>query len=241
MLLIRIYRGERKALYGVGEDRSTSRGIKTTMHLVLLGDSILDNGAYVEPAGSVLEQLQQEVGSSAQVSLLARDGALIAGTIEQLARVPRGATHLVVSAGGNDALRHTGVLLERATSVAQALSKIEPVRDGFAKGYRAMLDTAAGLKLPIALCTIYDVQFDDPVQRRMSNLALGLLNDVITREAVRRRWPVIDLRVLFDARGDYANAIEPSAAGAGKIALTTAQIVRNHDFAGPSAFYGDAR
>ena len=211
------------------------------MHLILLGDSILDNGAYVERGGSVLERVQRHLGPQAQVTLLAQDGAVIANTLDQLDQVPRDATHLVLSAGGNDALRHTGVLLEQASSVAQALGKIEPVRDRFARDYRGLLDRLATLQLPAAICTIYDVQLSDPIQRRMSNLALGLLNDVITREAVRRRWPVIDLRVLFDDPSDYANAIEPSAAGAEKIATVAAEIARNHDFAGPSSFYAQSR
>ncbi|MDB5621505.1 MAG: hypothetical protein JWR39_68 [Devosia sp.] len=208
------------------------------MHLVLLGDSILDNGAYVARGGAVAELLQEQVGLGARVSLLARDGAVMAGVLDQLRHLPGDATHLVISAGGNDALRSAGVLQEPAGSVAEALGRIEPIRDAFARNYSALLDRAGARQLPTALCTIYDVQLPDPTQRRLANLALALLNDVITREAVRLRWPVIDLRVLFGEPGDYANAIEPSAAGARKIAVAAAAIAYSHDFGGPSSFYG---
>ncbi|HEV7437762.1 MAG TPA: SGNH/GDSL hydrolase family protein, partial [Pseudorhizobium sp.] len=50
------------------------------------------------------------------------------------------------------------------------------------------------------------------------NLALGVLNDVITREAAKRGLPLIDLRVMFSKDQHYANAIEPSEDGSQLIA-----------------------
>jgi hypothetical protein len=71
----------------------------------------------------------------------------------QLGRVPPGATHLVVSAGGNDALGRQDVLGARAGSVADALLALTEVRDGFARGYRAMLEAVLARGLPTALCS----------------------------------------------------------------------------------------
>jgi hypothetical protein len=88
------------------------------------------------------------------------------------------------------------------------------------------------------LCTIYDVQFADPLQRRAGTIALGILNDLILREATVRRLPVVDLRVIFNEASDYANAIEPSGHGAAKMAQVMAQILRSHDFQGPASLYG---
>ena len=62
---------------------------------------------------------------------------------------------------------------------------------------------------------------------------------MITREAVRRGLPVIDLRVLFNDPRDYANPIEPSAVGGAKIARLIRSVVRDHDFNRKAAvFYG---
>lgn len=208
-------------------------------HVVLLGDSILDNGAYVASGSDVLSQLRARLPEGWQASLNALDGAVIAGVLIQLERLPRGATHLVISAGGNDALRGAGVLMQPAGSVMEALLKVGEVRDAFQASYRAMLERVAATRLPVALCTIYDVPLPDPLQRRLANLALGVLNDVITREAARRRLPLIDLRVIFTDPDDYANAIEPSGKGAGKIVTAITSLLAAHDFSGRSVVYTD--
>jgi hypothetical protein len=209
----------------------------TMSTVVLLGDSIFDNANYVPRGEAVIDKLRPHLPLGFNATLLARDGAVIDGIRTQLQQLPADASHLVISAGGNDALRSTSVLMERASSVADALSRIAVVRDGFAERYRLLLDDAAGTGLPTAACTIYDAQLPDGVQRGLANLALGVLNDVITREAVRRRLPVIDLRVLFDDPADYANAIEPSGQGSGKIAHAIAKILAAHDFDGPTVMY----
>ena len=73
-------------------------------------------------------------------TLAAVDGAVTDSVRRQLNRVPPGATHLVVSVGGNDALRRQDVLGARAGSVADPLLALAEARDGFARGYRSMLE-----------------------------------------------------------------------------------------------------
>ena len=107
-------------------------------HVVLLGDSVFDNGAYVgrgEP--DVARQLHDRLPAGWGATLAAVDGAVTGDVPRQLGRVPPGATHLVVSVGGNDALRRQDVLGASARSVADALLALGEVRDGFARGYRA--------------------------------------------------------------------------------------------------------
>jgi GDSL-like Lipase/Acylhydrolase family len=205
-------------------------------HLILLGDSIFDNGVYVGHGQAVIDQLQAAVPDG-NATLLAQDGAVISEVLTQLSKVPSSASHLFISVGGNDALRSAWVLDRPASSVADALAQVEGVRDSFAASYRAMLAAAAELGLPTTVCTIYDSQLPDPMQRRISNLALGVLNDVITRQAVSRRLAVIDLRVMFDDTADYANAIEPSDQGGRKIASSMVRIVAEHDFKKEAAIY----
>ena len=122
-----------------------------------------------------------------KTTLCAVDGAVTGGMRQQLARIPADATHLIVSAGGNDALRHSSILREPARSVAEVMSKLADVRDGFARDYRAMLDAILRRSLPTALCTIYDARFSDPEEQRLVVTALSIFNDVITREAFARR------------------------------------------------------
>ena len=74
-------------------------------HVVLLGDSVFDNGAYVGIAPDVRKQLQTNLPGASKATLLARDGATVSEIRTPLMRIPSDATHLVISAGGNDALR----------------------------------------------------------------------------------------------------------------------------------------
>jgi hypothetical protein len=47
--------------------------------------------------------------------------------------------------------------------------------------------------------------------QRTAVVALSIFNDIITRATAMHRVDQLDLRVLFNEDGDYANAIEPSA------------------------------
>lgn len=194
-------------------------------HVVLLGDSIFDNGSYVrrgEP--DVVAQVQEKLPAGSRATLCAVDGAVTSGVERQLARLPADASHLVVSVGGNDALRSSGLLREQARSVAEVITKFAVVQDEFALNYRTMLDAVLERRLPTALCTIYDARFPDPQEQRLVVTALSIFNDVITREAFTRRLHLIDLRLICNEPDDYANPIEPSAKGGDKIAGAIAQV-----------------
>jgi lysophospholipase L1-like esterase len=201
-------------------------------HIVLLGDSVFDNGAYVMPGEpDVVRQLRGRLPTDWRATLAAVDGAVTRSVRGQLERLPRDATHVVVSIGGNDALRRQDVLDLRVGSVAEALLRIAEVRDAFARDYRAMLDAVLGRGLPTAVCTIYDPRFPDPVRQRAAVAALAAFNDVITLEAFGRGLPLVDLRLVCSDDADYANPIEPSARGGAKIASAITELVLRHDFA----------
>src|SRR3954447_11480311 len=113
-------------------------------HVVLLGDSIFDNGAYVERGQpDVIQQVQARLPQDWQASLLAVDGATTYDVENQLENLPADASHLVISVGGNDALHAAHVLLEGSRTVADALGKLAAVRERFATEYQAMLDAVS--------------------------------------------------------------------------------------------------
>jgi hypothetical protein len=196
-------------------------------HVVLLGDSVFDNAVYVSGGPDVVSQLRTILPADWQASLLAVDGNVIADVPRQLAGRPRDASHLVVSVGGNDALRAAAVLEQPVQSVAHALAVLADVRDRFLAAYGTMLDAVQATGQPAALCTIYDPRYPDPQRRRLTAAALALLNDVITREVFARGLPLIDLRVLCGEDADFANPIEPSVQGGWKIAKAVAAFVRS--------------
>jgi hypothetical protein len=192
---------------------------------VLLGDSIFDNGAYVSGGPDVVAQLRSRLPQGWEATLLAVDGAVTADVPRQLGGIPVEATHLVVSAGGNDALGASGILAEKASSVSDAVQRLAVARDRFCAKYENMLAAVLGWRLPSALCTIYDANYPEP-QAKVITAALTLFNDVITRCAFRRGLPLIDLRLICDKPSDYANPIEPSVQGGDKIARAIAQVIQ---------------
>ncbi len=199
-------------------------------HVVLLGDSIFDNGVYVPGQPDVVRQLRGKLPAEWRATLRAVDGAVTLSVLGQLERLPPDATHLVVSVGGNDALRHIGVLEDRSNSIGDALQRLAMIGDGFDRDYAAMLAAVLRLERPTALCTIYDPRFPDPRMQRLSVAALTLFNDAITRQAFARGLPLLDLRLICDRDEDYANPIEPSAKGGEKIAAAIVTLLTAHDF-----------
>ena len=195
-------------------------------HVVLLGDSIFDNRVYVAPQPDVTRQLRERLGAGWAVTLAAVDGHVTTDVGRtQLDRVPRDASHLVVSVGGNDALGHASILGEPAGSVAEAVERLAEAQASFATAYAGMIDAVTALSLPTAVCTIYDANYSEP-QRRLVVAALALFNDVISRAAFSRGLPLIDLRLICSEPADYANPIEPSATGGDKIAAAIADMLR---------------
>jgi hypothetical protein len=187
-------------------------------HLVLLGDSIFDNAAYVPGQPDVTQQVRARVPDEWGVSLLARDGAVTRDLGNQLQKLPSDASNIVISVGGNDALGAAHVLFEYVQTVAEALVKLSAIREQFAAEYAAMLDAVSERQVPTTVCTIYDGYAGMEEQQRINVTALSIFNDVITREAFARGLALIDLRLICTEPGDHANPIEPSTRGGEKIA-----------------------
>lgn len=198
-------------------------------HVVLLGDSIFDNARYVPDGPAVIDQLRDRLPSDWGATLLAVDGAEVADVEQQLLLLPKAATHLVVSAGGNDALASSHILREPARSAAEVFSSLADVQQRFQHAYHGMLRLLAGASIPTAVCTIYD---SVPGLSRDAVAALSVFNDVIFREAFRHGLPVIDLRLICDSPADYSSVspIEPSKLGGFKIVRAIARLVTQHDF-----------
>ena len=198
----------------------------TMGHVILLGDSIFDNGAYVS-GPDVVAQLSDELPADWRASLLAVDGAVTTSVLHQLDQIPQDATDLVLSVGGNDALAHIGLLDRRARTGGEALSWFAAATAEFAARYHSLLSRMAAARREdqrVVVCTIYNGNLGGDMQRA-ATAAISMFNDVISRAAREHGWPVIELRDLFTDGADYANPIEPSVRGGAKLARAIAQQV----------------
>jgi GDSL-like Lipase/Acylhydrolase family len=208
-------------------------------HLVLLGDSVLDNGAYTGAGPDVIAQVKQRIPANWRASLGAVDGATTAGIPAQLRALPADATHLVLSVGGNNALRYTDLLDVRVRSSGEALSLLADAAQEFEHAYRTAVDACLKPGLPLVVCTIYHGSFPDPDFQRRAAVVLTVFNDAILRVAIDRRLAVVDLRCICSSTADYANPIEPSSVGGAKIADALVRAVTAEAHAGRGAqIYG---
>jgi len=192
-------------------------------YLVLLGDSIFDNGAYTAGGPAVIQQLNEQLPAAWRATLGAIDGSTTQDVPEQVRSLPVDATHLLLSIGGNDALLRADILDTPVTSSAAALRMLHDVGQEFAAAYRTTVDACLATGLPLVICTIYNGNFPDPDLGTRAAVALTVFNDAILRTAIDRQLTVIELRCVCDSPEDYANPIEPSSIGGAKIA---AAIVR---------------
>lgn len=189
-----------------------------TPHVVLLGDSTLDNQAYTSGAPDVTAQLSAILLAPWRATRCATDGATTKTLDRQLMALPRDATHVILSIGGNDALGHVGLYEKPAKTVGEAVNHLAAAVETFEPAYRAALSSVMKLGKPVTVCTIYNGSFADRAFQRFATSAVSMFNDVIIRAANSTRCALIDLRLACNRPADFVNNIEPSAAGGEKIA-----------------------
>jgi lysophospholipase L1-like esterase len=188
------------------------------MHLVLLGDSTLDNRPYTDGGPAVIDHVISQLGEGSTASLLAVDGGMMPDIERQLKKMKSGATHAVLSVGGNDALSQIDILSRRAKNVSDALSKLADVLDQFEQGYRRCLSRVLAHSLPTVVCTIYNGAFEIRAEQRIISTAVRLFDDVILQCALDGGCSVVDLRRVCTEPTDYWDPIEPGVEGGRKIA-----------------------
>lgn len=193
--------------------------------ILLLGDSIFDNQTYVPGEPDVRSTLETMVDSNEwDVDLWAVDGHRTLDVPKQLsdADVVPG-SRFYLSVGGNDALDHQHLLSDgQQRHLDEALALLFDMREAFRENYVTALDAVHAIADSLTVCTIYNPDFGRDVMfqhfQRPIEAALSLFNDVIMQEALRRKLPVIDLRLVCNKSEDFANPIEPSFKGGRKIA-----------------------
>jgi hypothetical protein len=211
-------------------------------HILLLGDSIIDNKRYV-PAGQpcVREQLEAAVPPGWKVTQAAKDGALMESVYGlQFYESPRDPTVIVLSAGGNDGLRFFR-LLQRAPW-ATLKSFQATFRTGYEKMLREIKQTFPGV--PLAVCTIYQAQLGSDLGwfvDTVASVGVRLLNRIIRDLAAQHNLPLLDLWHIFDRREDFANAIEPGVPGGHKLVRNLMALLKagDHKAPGKHVVYAD--
>lgn len=153
----------------------------------------------------VIDLLKNDLSPGDQATLLAVDGDSIQDIDSQIQRLPRDASHLFISVGGNDTLQYASLLVQSNQSAPKMLDAIATMKAEFDRNYQQMLSAVLSLDKPTVLCTIYDqCPLLDPAMRLLEFTALSMFNDCITRQAIQAGLPLIDLRVICNEVTDYS-------------------------------------
>lgn len=203
------------------------------LNIALVGDSIFDNKAYVGVEPDVKSHLSVISPESWSVSLHAIDGSLVEHISEQVAGIAPNTSHILVSAGGNNAILNADVLQMKAANSAETLNVLSNRASEFEQKYVSMLSAVLSKNLPTAVSTIYYPNFAETSVQNIAVAALTVFNDVIIRQAAVNGIPILDLRLVCSELDDYANEIEPSGKGGMKIATAIVRMLQLHDFSSP--------
>ena len=198
-------------------------------NIVLIGDSIIDNDVYVASGEKPVTEHLKDLLPDWNIEKRALDGAVCSHVINSQFNdsVPNNAL-VVVSIGGNDALRYQSLLMDSASmTFGEAMIRFREIREEFRSEYERVLDLAVAAAERVLPFTIYNPRFNmdglsDDIQFSAEG-ALSAFNDVILSAGLLHKARVLDLRIICDSDSDFANAIEPSGAGGQKIAEAVAQ------------------
>ena len=205
------------------------------IHLVMLGDSVFDNGRYVPGEPDVHSQVSEQLKlffPNSELTFVAEDGAVIRDVFErQFQKIPEDATHVALSIGGNDLLGLSHNLQHQVGNNFQDnLIFLSNLKQKFLENYQSVIQKINSLGIPFVVCTIYYAGSIIETENKRIDLGhqLGFAGtDVVVDtfdaaisqvvEKVEYCKGLIDLRFLFDTMDCYANPIEPSRIGGEKI------------------------
>ncbi len=194
-------------------------------HIILLGDSILDNAPYVTPRPECV--LHQVRAAGCRATLRARDGAVMSHVRDKQLqlRLPLDATVLVLSIGGNNGLRALARMQHAPWTTLTSFF------GDFRREYEELVDhVLLSQELPLVLCTIYQPQFREThgwLVQAVVDVGVRLMNRAIRGAAEAHGLAVLDLWAIFTRREDYANAIEPGIPGGHKLVRNLVQLLRD--------------
>lgn len=192
-------------------------------HLALVGDGILANGAHTKGAPDSATALRKLLPAWT-VSLVAAEGSGLGDVEAQLPKL-HAVDVAVLSAGGNDALRHVDLLQQPAASTGETLDQLIAMADGFAGIYERVVKSVRERAPRLVLCTIYEPPLVGKNTASRARVLLTMLNRGVFQAAYRWGLDVLDLRWICTDPADFTQQISPSATGAAKIAHAVAAAV----------------
>ena len=201
-------------------------------HVVLLGDSIIDNEPYVlSDEKSVLQHLERL--SHHQYTQLALDGDTTQDVLDKQLEVTtiKEGTNFVLSIGGNDLLQNLHLLFNSDTeNLNEGLGFLHNnIFKQLEQRYEAIVKVLSFYRANLLLLTVYEGDLGRTDEFRgvldSSKIMASSLNDIVYKTAKKYGADVLELRHIFTSTEDYANPIEPSHIGGEKLAKAITEWV----------------
>lgn len=203
------------------------------VHVVLIGDSTLDNGRYLNIAQGDLSVEKQLtlicMDRGWDMTVLAQDGSMLEDVKErQVPLIPEGATHIVLSASGNDLLSLLNQMVLANFTFSSMYGTIGIGLNEVAERYRELLQQLKSHGCHLAVCTVYRPNFNHLFFKSLASLSLGLHNSRIQKICEDLDCSVIDFANMFDSDEDFANPLELSTRGGSKVVENVAAFVTDN-------------
>jgi len=207
--------------------------LPSTAHVVLLGDSTLDNGRYLNLAFgefSIERQLSKRCAQRGwDFTLLAKDGSLLEDVISrQLPLIPVSVTHVVISASGNNLLALLNDMVSANWSVRSLHAALWEGLRRTAALYREVVSKLRDSGCHIAMCTVYRPNFSDLFFKSLATVALRVHNGRLEAICEDFDCSVLDLANILEGDEDFANPLELSTNGGAKVVENIAAFVGDH-------------
>jgi hypothetical protein len=186
--------------------KTNKEGLTPNNNIILIGDSVLNNSAYVPAGKSVVDYLKEK---TSRVFNFAKDGATIQDCYAQLDKIPfdlnNTNTYVFISVGGNDILNNRGQLTN------------EEISGLFSK----YLDFINALKAKLGSININIFNLYMPADPRYQSYkpTIDLWNQMIQKSSNRvgAMYNVVDIYSLLNTPNDFIYSIEPSEQASVKI------------------------
>jgi lysophospholipase L1-like esterase len=185
---------------------SLKEGMSNKNKAVLIGDSILNNSAYVVKGKSVPDLLKSKIS----ILNVAQDGATVADLYAQLDKVPLELndrnTYVFISAGGND------ILNKKIKLNDNKLTKLFDNYMAFLKALR--------VKLGSAKINVLNLYLPSNPRYESYNLIVDKWNKLLDENSnnVGNSYNIVDINSKLVSAKDFVYDIEPSEIGSVKIA-----------------------
>lgn len=177
---------------------------------ILLGDSILQNSAYVSDGKSVDELIKERKNGT--TFCFARDNSTIVDIYEQVGRIPNNlnnnTTTLFLSIGGNDILNH---YVDKENDITET-SILKPMFSS----YKKLIEYIRS-RFKNANIVLLDIYYPENMKYKQYHSIIKEWNAMLYEYANKNNYSVLKISNILTRPDDFSFGIEPSSAGGAKL------------------------